>query len=184
MANGFHRWHEHHADKYYSEQVRIIFSAIYATTNQLGAKASAAQGRDVTKHLAEIVSLMCIPMILHCILFSTDNLKLMQWLDVLRSMMMEAEWQRSQHVPTVEEYMTNAVVSFALGPIVLPALYFVGQELLEHAVKDQEYDKLFRLMSSCGRLLNDSKSFEVFGPPLHIQYKSLLASCTHIYLLD
>jgi len=35
-------------------------------------------------------------------------------------MMMEAEWQRSQHVPTVEEYMTNAVVSFALGPIVLP----------------------------------------------------------------
>jgi hypothetical protein len=84
-------------------------------------------------------------------------------------MMMEAEWQRSQHVPTVEEYMTNAVVSFALGPIVLPALYFVGQELLEHAVKDQEYDKLFRLMSTCGRLLNDSKGFEVFVPPLHIK---------------
>ena len=39
-------------------------------------------------------------------------------------MMMEAEWQRSQQVPTVEEYMTNAVVSFALGPVVLPALYF------------------------------------------------------------
>ena len=38
--------------------------------------------------------------------------------------MMEAEWQRSQHVPTVEEYMTNAIVSFALAPIVLPALYF------------------------------------------------------------
>jgi hypothetical protein len=70
LANGFHRWHEHHADKYYSEQVKIVFSAIYATTNQLGAKASAAQGRDVTKHLAEIVSVMCVPMI------STDNLKL------------------------------------------------------------------------------------------------------------
>ena len=82
---------------------------------------------------------------------------------------MEAEWQRSQHVPTVEEYMANAVVSFALGPIVLPALYFIGQELLEHAVKDQEYDDLFRLMSTCGRLLNDTKGFEVFGLPLHIQ---------------
>ena len=67
----------------------------------------------------------------------------MQWLDLLRSSMVEAEWQRSQHVPTVEEYMANAVVSFALGPIVLPTLYFIGQELLEHAVKDQEYDDLF-----------------------------------------
>ncbi|PUZ48859.1 hypothetical protein GQ55_7G279600 [Panicum hallii var. hallii] len=144
------KWHEHHADKYYSEQVKIVFSAIYATTNQLGAKASAAQGRDVTKHLAEI------------------------WLGLLRSMMMEAEWQRSQHVPTVEEYMTNAVVSFALGPIVLPALYFVGQELLEHAVKDQEYDKLFRLMSTCGRLLNDSKGFEREGSEGKLNSISLL----------
>uniref|UniRef100_K3Y5K7 Uncharacterized protein n=1 Tax=Setaria italica TaxID=4555 RepID=K3Y5K7_SETIT len=143
------KWHEHHADKFYSEQVKIVFSAIYATTNQLGAKASAAQGRDVTKHLAKI------------------------WLDLLRSMMTEAEWQRSQHVTTVEEYMTNAVVSFALGPIVLPALYFVGEELSEHAVKDQEYNKLFRLMSTCGRLLNDIQGFEVFGPLLHIKNHSL-----------
>jgi ent-kaurene synthase len=88
----------------------------------------------------------------------------LQWLDLLRSMMVEAEWQRCQYVPTVEEYMTNAVVSFALGPIVLPALYFVGQELLEHAVKDEEYDKLFRLVSTCGRLLNDYQSLEVFEP--------------------
>jgi hypothetical protein len=43
---------------FYSEQVKTVFSAIYATANQLGAKASAAQGRDVTKHLSEIVSLM------------------------------------------------------------------------------------------------------------------------------
>lgn len=87
--------------------------------------------------------------------------------------MTEAEWQRSQHVTTVEEYMTNAVVSFALGPIVLPALYFVGEELSEHAVKDQEYDKLFRLMSTCGRLLNDIQGFEVFVPLLHIKNHSL-----------
>lgn len=78
--------------------------------------------------------------------------------------MIEAEWQRNQYVPTVEEYMANGVVSFALGPIVLPALYFVGQELLEHAVKDEEYDKLFRLVSTCGRFLNDSQSIEVFEP--------------------
>ncbi|KAJ1272726.1 hypothetical protein BS78_06G224500 [Paspalum vaginatum] len=133
------RWHEHHICDFYSEEVKIVFSAIYTTTNQLGVMASAAQGHDVAKHLAEI------------------------WLDLLRTMMIEAEWQRSQYVPTVEEYMENAIVSFALGPIVLPALYFVGQELLEHTVKDEECSKLFKLMSTCGRLLNDIHSFEREG---------------------
>lgn len=39
-----------------SEHVEILFSAIYGSVNELGAKASAAQGRDVTGHLVEIVS--------------------------------------------------------------------------------------------------------------------------------
>jgi ent-kaurene synthase len=125
-----------HQEEFYSEQVRIVFSAIYTTVNQLGAKASALQGRDVTKHLTEI------------------------WLCLMRSMMTEAEWQRTKYVPTMEEYMANAVVSFALGPIVLPTLYFVGPKLQEDVVRDHEYNELFRLMSTCGRLLNDSQGFE------------------------
>ena len=76
--------------------------------------------------------------------------------------MTEAEWQRSQYVPTIEEYVENAFVLFGLGPIVFPALYFVGEKLLEHAVKDHEYSELFRLMSTCGRLLNDNQGFDVF----------------------
>ncbi|KAF8649965.1 hypothetical protein HU200_064121 [Digitaria exilis] len=148
------KWHDHE-DKLYSEQVKIVFSAIYTTTNQLGARASAVQGRDVTKHLAQI------------------------WLDLLRSVMVEVEWQSSQHAPTLEEYMRNAVVSFALGPIVLPALYFVRQELLEHAVKDQEYDELFRLMSTCGRLLNDIQGFEREGSQGKLNSVSLLVLHSH-----
>jgi hypothetical protein len=76
-------------------------------------------------------------------------------------MMTEAEWQMSQYVPTMEEYMKNGVVSFALGPIVLPTLYFVGQKVSGHVMKDQEHNELFRLMSTCGRLLNDIQGFEV-----------------------
>lgn len=74
---GFDRWHGHHEDKFYSERVKIVFSAIYTTTNQLGARASLAQGRDVTKHLAEIVSPIYCRIILPCIIFSTHNLTLM-----------------------------------------------------------------------------------------------------------
>ncbi|KAF0894041.1 hypothetical protein E2562_033920 [Oryza meyeriana var. granulata] len=129
------KWDEHHQE-FYSEQVKIVFSAIYTTVNQLGAKASALQDRDVTKHLIDI------------------------WLCLLRSMMTEAEWQRIKYVPTMEDYMANAVVSFALGPIVLPTLYFVGPKLQEDVIEDHEYNELFRLMSTCGRLMNDSQGFE------------------------
>uniref|UniRef100_A0ACD5V287 Uncharacterized protein n=1 Tax=Avena sativa TaxID=4498 RepID=A0ACD5V287_AVESA len=48
-------WEKHEQTEYYSEQVEIVFSAIYNSVNQLGAKASMVQGRDVTGHLVEIV---------------------------------------------------------------------------------------------------------------------------------
>ncbi|OEL36665.1 Acyclic sesquiterpene synthase [Dichanthelium oligosanthes] len=129
-------WDEHHKIEFYSEHVEIVFSAIYTSVNELGAKASLLQDRDVTKHLVEI------------------------WLDLLRSMMTEVEWRMTKYVPTAEEYITNAVLTFALGPIVLPALYFVGPKIPESVVEDPEYNELFRLMSTCGRLLNDVQTYE------------------------
>ncbi|RLM65650.1 acyclic sesquiterpene synthase-like isoform X2 [Panicum miliaceum] len=129
-------WDEHHKVEFYSEQVEIVFSAIYTSVNELGEKASLLQDRDVTKHLVEI------------------------WLDLLRSMMTEVEWRINKYVPTAEEYITNAALTFALGPIVLPALYFVGPKIPESAVKNPEYNELFRLMSTCGRLLNDVQTYE------------------------
>lgn len=76
-------------------------------------------------------------------------------------MMKEAEWGRDEHVPTMDEYMSNAYVSFALGPIVLPCLYLVGPKLSEEMVRHSEYHTLFRLLSTCGRLLNDIQTCEV-----------------------
>lgn len=84
-----------------------------------------------------------------------------QWQELLRSMMTEVEWKESGHVPTAEEYMGNAVVTFTLGPIVLPALYFAGPKIAESVVTGPEYNELFRLMSTCGRLLNDVQTYEV-----------------------
>ncbi|KAM0833897.1 hypothetical protein ACQ4PT_063960 [Festuca glaucescens] len=144
------KWDEHHKDDFFSEQVKIVFCALYTTVNQLGSMASAVQNRCVRNHLIET------------------------WLQLLRSMMTEAEWQISQYVPTVEEYMTNGVVSFALGPIVLPALYFVGEKISECVVKDQEHSELFRLMSTCGRLLNDIQGFEREGSEGKLNSVSLL----------
>ncbi|WVZ87068.1 hypothetical protein U9M48_033763 [Paspalum notatum var. saurae] len=129
-------WDEHEKIGFHSKQVEIVFSSIYTSVNELGANASLLQDRDVTKHLVEI------------------------WVDLLKSMMTEVEWRMSGYVPTEEEYMTNASLTFALGPIVLPALYFVGPKIPESVVKDPEYNELFRLMSTCGRLLNDVQTYE------------------------
>uniref|UniRef100_A0ACD5VB63 Uncharacterized protein n=1 Tax=Avena sativa TaxID=4498 RepID=A0ACD5VB63_AVESA len=132
------KWDEHNEEDFYSEQVKIIFSALYSTVNQLGATASALQNRDVREHMIDT------------------------WLHGMRAMMTETEWQRTQCVPTTKDYMENAVPSIMLGPVVMPTLYFFGQYLLASVVEDEEYNELFRLMSWCARLLNDIQSFEVF----------------------
>ncbi|ONI13689.1 hypothetical protein PRUPE_4G238400 [Prunus persica] len=80
------------------------------------------------------------------------------WLECLKSILKEAGWSRNKLEPTMEEYMANAYVSLALGPIVLPALYFVGPKLSEDVLGNSELQHLFMLMSTCGRLLNDIHS--------------------------
>ncbi|KAJ7982090.1 Ent-kaurene synthase [Quillaja saponaria] len=119
-----------------SEQVKIIFLAIRGTICEIGEKAFKWQGRDVTNHVIEI------------------------WLDLMRSMWREAEWSRTKYVATIDEYMDNAYISFALGPVVLPALYLVGPKLSDEMVESPEFHCLFKVMSTCGRLLNDICTFK------------------------
>ncbi|EHA8588103.1 hypothetical protein COCNU_scaffold004112G000080 [Cocos nucifera] len=130
------RWDGSHEKEFCSEQVKIVYSAFYSTINELGAKASALQKHSVTGHLVE------------------------RWLTLMRAMMKETEWARTKAVPTVDEYMANGYISFALGPIILPTLYFLGPELSVDAIGDPEYHNLYKLVSICGRLLNDVRSFE------------------------
>ncbi|XP_021830387.1 ent-kaur-16-ene synthase, chloroplastic-like, partial [Prunus avium] len=119
-----------------SEHVEIIFSAFKNTINEIGVKAFVRQGRSVTSDIIET------------------------WLDLLKSGLKEAEWLRNKSVPTMEEYMTNGYISIGIGQIVLPALYFVGHELSEEVVGSSELHELYRLMSTCGRLLNDIQGFK------------------------
>uniref|UniRef100_A0A0D3F6M6 Uncharacterized protein n=1 Tax=Oryza barthii TaxID=65489 RepID=A0A0D3F6M6_9ORYZ len=130
------KWEEPGEDEYYSEDVKIVFQALYNTVNEIGAKASALQGHDVTKYLVDV------------------------WLHVVRCMKVEAEWQRSQHLPTFEEYMESGMVSLGQGCTVMSALFLIGEKLPEGIVELEEYDELFRLMGTCGRLLNDIRGIE------------------------
>jgi len=83
-----------------------------------------------------------------------------QWVEMARVMMVEAEWRMSGYAPSMEEYMPVAEPSFGLGTTVLTFLFFVGPELTEAAVRSSEYVELYHHMNVCGRLLNDLQSCE------------------------
>ncbi|KAH6777168.1 Terpenoid cyclases/Protein prenyltransferases superfamily protein [Perilla frutescens var. frutescens] len=131
-----HRWDVNVSTECSSNNVQIIFSALWHTICEIGDKGFKLQGRIITDNIIAI------------------------WLDLLYSMMKETEWARDKFIPTIDEYMSNAYVSFALGPIVLSALYLVGPKLSEEMVNHSEYHSLFKSMSTCGRLLNDIRGYE------------------------
>ncbi|WOL15867.1 hypothetical protein Cni_G24648 [Canna indica] len=122
-----------------SEQVKIIFSTLFNTINDLAAKATATQKRSTIHHVVDI------------------------WISMVKTMMLEAEWRFDKQVPPLEEYMPVAYISFALEPIFLPTVYFFGEEFPEGLVRHPEYYNLFMLSSICGRLLNDIQSFHREG---------------------
>nr|QWD59167.1 ent-atiserene synthase [Aconitum carmichaelii] len=132
----FDKWDGVTADDFISEPVEILYNAYKNTINDLAQKAFKYQHRDISKHLVQI----CVEMI--------------------KSMWIEAEWMEHNIVPSLDEYNTNGYVSFALGPIVLTTLYFVGPKLSEEVVKSSEYHELFRLMSTICRNLNDLRTVQ------------------------
>ncbi|KAJ8775403.1 hypothetical protein K2173_023168 [Erythroxylum novogranatense] len=131
MLELFGRWQGDFSIGYCSKNVEILFSALETMINEFGSLASRLQGRDVTHHLVKI------------------------WHDLLSAMMKEAEWARENRVPTLEEYIETAFISFALEPVLLGPLFTIGPVLSEKVLASVEYDNLFRNVSLIGRLLND-----------------------------
>ncbi|XP_054817085.1 ent-kaur-16-ene synthase, chloroplastic-like [Prosopis cineraria] len=84
----------------------------------------------------------------------------LQWVDVLRSFLKEAEWSRNKSVPSMEEYEPNSIVSLAMGVIVLPSLYLMGPQLPQETIESDEYNQLFHILSFYGRLLNDVNGYK------------------------
>ncbi|KAG8071137.1 hypothetical protein GUJ93_ZPchr0006g45140 [Zizania palustris] len=132
----FDKWDAHDEVGFCSQNVEIVFYAVYNTSNKIGATAAEVQNRSINSHIAQL------------------------WVDTARAMMKEAEWSREGYVPTMEEYMPVAEVSFALGPIIPTSLYLIGPELSEEVVRGPEYGELVRLTNVCCRLLNDMASYK------------------------
>ncbi|KAB8087587.1 hypothetical protein EE612_011929, partial [Oryza sativa] len=66
----------------------------------------------------------------------------------------------SQYVPKFEEYMECGVTSLTHGATVISGMFFIGVKLTDDIIKHQEYNEIFRLVGTCGRLLNDIRGIE------------------------
>ncbi|KAK4388989.1 Cis-abienol synthase, chloroplastic [Sesamum angolense] len=128
---------EQPATAYGSEEVEILFTALYNTVNEVAAKAYIEQGRCV-KHL--LVSL---------------------WVEMLTSFMREMDSRSDETPPSVDEYLSFAWLSISCRSCILTSIHFLGINLSEDMVMSPEFTSLCMHVSFVARLLNDLQTFKV-----------------------
>ncbi|KAI5067268.1 hypothetical protein GOP47_0017796 [Adiantum capillus-veneris] len=122
--------------KGFSKDMRIMFSTLYNTVNNITQEAFVAQGRDVSPYLRNI------------------------WARYVESLLREIEWNLvDDHSPTLDKYMQNAKVSLALEPIVASTILFVGETIGEQECEHDSFHRLMDMVSTIGRIKSDIRSF-------------------------
>ena len=88
------------------------------------------------------------------ILFS-ELLKL-QWADLCKSYLLEAQWYHAGHTPTLEEYLDNACVSISIPVILTHVKFLTSNSLTEEILQYKERaDNIVRYSSLIFRLADD-----------------------------
>ncbi|XP_073104397.1 bifunctional levopimaradiene synthase, chloroplastic-like [Elaeis guineensis] len=115
---------------------KLLFKSIDDTYLQIAAEANKVQGRNV------------LPLFKHL------------WLEFAASFLKEAEWMRSEHVPTYEEYMQFATISVAAKVITWTGAFLLGEKMTDEMLGHIGPDSRFMyLVCVVGRLSNDVASF-------------------------
>ncbi|KAG8375380.1 hypothetical protein BUALT_Bualt10G0094000 [Buddleja alternifolia] len=130
------KWNEPSAMTYGSEEVEILYTALYNTVNELAEKAYIQQGRSI-KHV--LIGL---------------------WVEILTSFMREMDSWTDDTAPTMDEYLSFAWVSIGCRICILTSIHFLGIKVSEDIVMSPECTNLSRLVSLGARLLNDLQTFK------------------------
>lgn len=83
-------------------------------------------------------------------------MRMIQWANLCKSYLVEAKWYSSGYVPTLDEYIENALVSVG-GPLTLVhAFFFITNPTRKEASEFlQEYQNIFRYASMIVRYADD-----------------------------
>ncbi|KAJ4930464.1 hypothetical protein NE237_000168 [Protea cynaroides] len=82
------------------------------------------------------------------------------WYQTFLSWMIEARWSKSGYVPSIEEYLENAMISIAAHTITLPPASLMNQPLPKYMMRYDRYQALTKLLMVSARLLNDIQSYK------------------------
>ncbi|CAA7029667.1 unnamed protein product [Microthlaspi erraticum] len=115
---------------------KIIFRALDDIVKETAETCRKQHGSDVTDHLRNI------------------------WRETFESWLCEAEWSKKGHVPSMEEYLRNGMISIAAHTIVLPISCLIESSFPQHKLKPGNYDNLTTLLMTITRLLNDLQSYQ------------------------
>ncbi|XP_031472856.2 (-)-alpha-terpineol synthase [Nymphaea colorata] len=122
------------------QSLRVFYAAVYNTTNQISYTVLRRHGRDITSHMRRA------------------------WVSVCRAYLVEARWHRARQTPRLEEYLSNIRAAMT-GPILLPAYFFLSQNIEEQAIQQlQNESNIINFSSMIVRLSADLQRSRVgFG---------------------
>ncbi|XP_049931301.1 alpha-thujene synthase TPS3, chloroplastic-like [Nymphaea colorata] len=125
-----HQWDLQAAEQL-PQSLRVFYVAVYNTTNQISYTVLRRHGRDITSNLRRV------------------------WVSVCRAYLVEARWHHAQQTPRLEEYLSNIWAAMT-GPILLPAYFFLSQNIEEQAIQQlQSESDIINLSSMIVRLSAD-----------------------------
>ncbi|XP_057799345.1 miltiradiene synthase KSL1, chloroplastic [Salvia miltiorrhiza] len=129
-------WKEKPAAEYGSEEVEILFTAVYNTVNELAERAHVEQGRSVKDFLIKL------------------------WVQILTIFKRELDTWSDDTALTLDDYLSASWVSIGCRICILMSMQFIGIKLSDEMLLSEECIDLCRHVSMVDRLLNDVQTFE------------------------
>jgi isoprene synthase len=131
LTSAVKRW-DIDAMKHMTEYLQVGFLALYNTVNEMGYTMLMSHGENI------------IPVLRR------------SWGELLGAFLVEAEWQESNYMPTLEQYLDNAWRSIAQKNVLTHGYVFTNQGIKKDATESLEkFADLFKWSSMISRLCND-----------------------------
>lgn len=86
---------------------------------------------------------------------------IMKWGETFESWLREAEWSKKGHMPSMEEYLRNGMISIAAHTLALSISCIMEPCFPQNKLKPGKFDTLTTLLMIIPRLLNDLQSYQV-----------------------
>ncbi|KAH9293739.1 hypothetical protein KI387_041058, partial [Taxus chinensis] len=131
---------------------KAIVLFLFKTVHELANAAAKRQGRDMMSHITKA------------------------WADYITTNLQQAQWRVNRVVPNFKDYIKNASISAAMGPILLHSVLLEAPVLTDDIIEKIYLNKsrFYELISLCIRLTDDAGDYE--DEKLHGQTASAISS--------